>query len=214
MGLMHIAVIGAGQVGQALGEVWRGKDHSVVYGVRSPHDTKYAGLGAERLKRSADAARAAEVVVLTTPWAATEAACKDLGDLSGKIVLDCTNPLGQGPDGLELVVGFNTSAGELVAGWCPGAHVFKTFNQTGFVNMTLAAHFSPKATMFVAGDDETHKPTVLALVADVGFEAIDAGPLKNARLLEPMAMLWIDQVMKRRMDPHCAFALTRRPPEK
>ena len=206
---MKIAIIGAGNVGQALGEVWRGQGHVVTYGVRNPDDKKYSTLGQENLKLPPDAVRTADIIVLATPWSATETACKELGRLAGKIVIDCTNPLTMGPDGLQLAVGHDTSGGEMVAGWCEHANVFKAFNQTGFENMTRAAGRSPKATMFVAGDDQTKKRTVLRLVADIGFDAIDAGPLKNARLLEPLAMLWIDQVMKGRMERNRAFALTR-----
>jgi 8-hydroxy-5-deazaflavin:NADPH oxidoreductase len=205
---MAIAVIGAGNVGQALGEAWRGKGESVVYGVRNPSDKKYASLGAATVKGSADAARAADVIVLATPWHATEATCKSL-DVNGKIVIDCTNPLAMSADGLSLVLGFTTSGGEMVAQWCLGASVFKAFNQTGFENMKRAERFSPKAVMFVAGDDQTKKSMVLKLVETIGFEAFDAGSLKNARLLEPLAMLWIDMVMKGRMDRDRAFALTR-----
>jgi 8-hydroxy-5-deazaflavin:NADPH oxidoreductase len=206
---MKIAIIGAGNVGQALGEAWRGQGHVVTYGVRNPGDKKYSALGQENLKLPADAVRTADIIVLATPWPATEAACKELGRLAGKIVIDCTNPLAMGQDGLQLAVGFDTSGGEMVAGWCEHANVFKAFNQTGFENMKRAAGRSPKATMFVAGDDQTKKRTVLRLVADIGFEGVDAGPLRNARLLEPLAMLWIDQVMKGRMDRNRAFALTR-----
>jgi len=205
---MNIAVIGAGNVGQALGEAWRARGHDVAYGVPNPANPKYAALGAANLKLPADAAKTAEVVVLATPWDATEQACKGLGSVAGKIVVDCTNPLGMGPDGLKLVVGFDNSGGEMVAGWCAGASVFKTFNQTGFENMKRASSFARKAVMFVAGNDDAKKPTVLRLVGDIGFEPADAGPLRNARLLEPMAMLWIDQVLNGRMNRERAFALT------
>ena len=205
---MNIAVIGAGNVGQALGEAWRARGHDVAYGVPNPANPKYAALGAANLKLPPDAAKTAEVVVLATPWDATEQACKGLGSVAGKIVVDCTNPLGMGPDGLKLVVGFDNSGGEMVAGWCAGASVFKTFNQTGFENMKRASSFARKAVMFVAGNDDAKKPTVLRLVGDIGFEPADAGPLRNARLLEPMAMLWIDQVLNGRMNRERAFALT------
>jgi 8-hydroxy-5-deazaflavin:NADPH oxidoreductase len=205
---MNIAVIGAGNVGQALGEAWRARGHDVAYGVPNPANPKYAALGAANLKLPPDAATTAEVVVLATPWDATEQACKGLGSVAGKIVVDCTNPLGMGPEGLKLVVGFDNSGGEMVAGWCAGASVFKAFNQTGFENMKRAASFARKAVMFVAGNDDAKKPTVLRLVGDIGFEPADAGPLRNARLLEPMAMLWIDQVLNGRMNRERAFALT------
>lgn len=177
---MSIAMIGAGNVGQALGEAWRGKGESVIYSVRDPSEEKYARLGAANVKGSADAARAADVTVLATPWHATETTCKSL-DLNGKIVIDCTNPLAMGVDGLSLALGFTTSGGEMVEQWCVGASVFKAFNQTGFENMKRTKRFSPKAAMFVAGDDQSKKSTVVKLVETIGFEAFDAGALKNAR---------------------------------
>src|SRR5579872_887879 len=129
---MRIAVIGAGNVGQAVGKRWAAAGHSVRYGVRNTADKKYAGLTVAGV---ADAARDAEAVLVATPWPATEAAIRSAGDLSGKLVLDSTNPLAMGPDGLSLALGFSTSGGEQVAGWAHGAAVFKTLNQTGFANM-------------------------------------------------------------------------------
>ena len=126
----------------------------------------------------------------------------------GKIVIDCTNPLGMGPAGLQLVLGFTTSAGEQVASWAPGAFVFKTLNTTGASNMANAAKYPVKPMMLVAGDDAAKKPVVMGLVGKLGFEPVDAGPLQNARLLEPFAMVWIDQAMKRGRGRDFAFALT------
>jgi predicted dinucleotide-binding enzyme len=136
-----------------------------------------------------EAAAFAEVVVLAIPWPATEAAIRSAGSLSGKIVIDCVNPLK--PDLSGLAVGYTDSAAEQIARWAPGAKVFKAFNQTGADNMAQPGYGSQKSVMFVAGDDPEAKKTVLKLVSDVGFEAVDAGPLTNARLLEPLAMLWI-----------------------
>lgn len=192
---MRIAVIGAGNVGASVGQNWLRGGHDVVWGVRDP--AKYPDLPGERLVPPADAARDADVVLLATPWPVTEKAIGELGDLTGKIVIDATNPLGMGPTGLELTLGFTTSAGEMVAGWAKGASVFKSLNQTGASNMGDPSRYAARPAMFVAGDDPTHKPTVLALVEDLGFAAFDAGPLTNGRLLEPLAMLWIDRAMKR-----------------
>ncbi|HVH80062.1 MAG TPA: NAD(P)-binding domain-containing protein, partial [Stellaceae bacterium] len=168
---MRIAIIGAGNVGQAVGQGWAKHGHEVRYGVRDPADPKYRGLAAAP---SAEAAANAEVIVLSTPWPATETAVKGLGDLSGRIVIDCTNPLGMTPDGLGLVLGFTTSGGELVANWATGASVFKAFNTTGFNNMADPSGYAIAPAMFVAGDDEAKKPRVMGLVRDLGFEAIDA----------------------------------------
>ena len=204
---MKIAIIGAGNVGKALGGRFTKAGHDVTFGVRSPSDAKYADLKSKTAPR--DAAAAAEIIVLSTPWPATESACRDLGSLAGKIVIDCTNPLAMGPNGLGLAVGHSTSGGEMVAGWCAGASVFKAFNTTGFGVMAAPERMMQRPVMFVAGEDTAKKPTVLKLVADTGFEAIDAGPLRNARLLEPYAMLWIDQAMVRGAGRDFAFAITR-----
>src|SRR5215471_19702149 len=115
--MMRIAIIGAGNVGSALGRGWLRAGEDVVFGVPNPADPKYNPLPRERLLAPHEAARNTQTVVLATPWQATETAVKGLGDLSGKIVIDCTNPLGMGPNGLELVLGHNTSAGEQVAAW-------------------------------------------------------------------------------------------------
>ena len=206
---MKIAVIGAGNVGRALGENWRGKHHDVVYGVRDPDDAKSKALGAGRVLATNAAAEKADVIVLATPWPAAEAACKSLGQVSGKIVVDCTNPLAMGPQGLSLAAGFSTSGGEQVQGWCAGASVFKTLHQCGAETMAAPNRMAQRPVTFVAGDDAARKPAVLGLVADLGFEAVDAGPLANARLLEPYAMLWIDLAFKRGQGRDFAFALTR-----
>jgi 8-hydroxy-5-deazaflavin:NADPH oxidoreductase len=208
--LMKIAIIGAGNVGSALGRAWLGGGEDVVFGIPNPADPKCRSLPAERLRTAPEAARNAELIVLAAPWPATEAAVKSLGDLSGKIVIDCTNPLGMGPDGLELVLGHTTSAGEQVASWAPAAAVFKTLNQIGAENMDKAALFPVRPVMFVAGDDPSKKPIVMSLVAKLGFEPVDAGPLRIARLLEPYGMLWIDQALNRGRGQSFGFAITSR----
>ena len=204
--IVRIAIIGAGSVGATLGRAWIERGEDVIWGLRNPADPKHAALPKERVKAPAEAVKAAEVVVIATPWSAAEAAVKSLGTLAGKTVVDCMNPLGMGPDGLQLVLGFDTSAGEQVARWAPGAFVFKTLNTTGAGNMAKAADYPVKPLMLVAGDDAGRKRQVMELVGKLGFEPVDAGPLKNARLLEPFAMVWIDQAMKRGRGRDFAFA--------
>ena len=112
---------------------------------------------------------------------------------------------------MELEIGHSISGGERVAALAPGAAVFKTLNQTGSENMEHAGAFAAlPAAMYVAGDDASRKPVVLGQVSDLGFEAIDAGPLIVARLLEPMAMLWIHMALNRGAPVTQAVALTHR----
>jgi 8-hydroxy-5-deazaflavin:NADPH oxidoreductase len=209
--LMQIAIIGAGKVGNALATGWIRAGHRVTFGIRDANARPSDGPAGASYKSVAAASQAAEAVVLSVPWPAVPDALAAAGDLRSKILIDCTNPLRMGASGLKLEIGHATSGGERVAALAPGASVFKTLNQTGFANMEHAGAFSPvPALMYVAGDDAARKPEVLALVSDLGFEAIDGGPLSVARLLEPMAMLWIHMAMNCGAPMSQAFALTHR----
>jgi NADPH-dependent F420 reductase len=210
---MKIGIIGAGNVGGTLGKAWAARGHRVFFGVRKPEDESVRQLLREagpnaRAGSPAEAADFGEVVVFATPWPATEAAVRSAGDLSGKIVIDCTNPLT--PDLGGLVLGHTTSAAEKVAEWAKGAKVFKAFNTTGATIMADPVINGVRTVMFVCGDDEAAKPSVLQLAADVGFEAVDAGKLTQARLLEPWAVLWISLAYKGGLGPNFGFALLRR----
>ncbi len=212
---MKIAIIGAGNVGGALGANWASKGHDILFGVRDPKAEKTQALlktigGKAKAVTPAEAAAAADFIVLSTPWPAAEAAIRSMGDLKGKIVLDAVNPLTRGPDGIGLEIGHAISGGEKVQGWAAGASVFKTLNTTGFGNMANPVFNGVKSVMFVAGDDAAAKPKVMALVGDLGFEVIDAGPLRNARLLEAHAMLWIDLALVRGQGRDFAFGILRR----
>ena len=213
---MKLAIIGAGNVGGALGANWAQKGHDMFFGVRDPKAEKTQALlkkigGKARAGSAAEMAAFADVIVLSTPWPATEAAIRSMGDnIKGKIILDAINPLTRGPDGIALEIGHSISAGEKVQGWAAGASVFKTLNTTGFGNMANPVFNGVKSVMFVAGDDVANKPKVINLVGDLGFEVIDAGPLRNARLLEAHAMLWIDLALVRGQGRDFAFALLRR----
>jgi len=156
---MQIAIIGAGNVGGALGTRWAEKGHSIRYAVRNPKDDKVQKLLAS-LKGKAQAAgvaestSAAEVVVLATPWEGARDALTAAGNLAGKILIDATNPINLGAEGLKagLVLGHDSSGGEQVAAWANGARVVKAFNTTGAVNMLNPVYGSQKATMFICGD--------------------------------------------------------------
>ncbi len=210
---MKIAIIGAGNVGGTLGKAWAKKGHDVMFGVRHPQDDKtrqlVQSIGAKaRAGTVAEAAAFGEVVVLATPWQGTEAAVRAAGDLRGKIVIDCTNPLKPDVSGLE--VGFTTSGAEQVAQWAKGAKVFKAFNTTGFNIMADPVINGIRTVMFICGDDEAAKPVVLQLAGDIGFDAVDAGKLQQARLLEPWAMLWISLAFRGTVGRDFGFALLRR----
>ena len=210
---MRIGIIGSGNVGGTLGRRWAERGHEIMFGSRDPSSKKVRSL-VERIKGKAkagtlsDAAAYGEVLVLATPWPATERTLGDLGDLSGKIIFDCTNPLK--PD-FSLDIGYSTSGAEQVAAWADGARVVKVFNTTGYGNMADPNYDGQKATMFFAGDDHVAKSKAARRAEQIGFEAIDAGPLSHARLLEPMAVLWIYLAHAQGMGTGIAFQVLRRP---
>ena len=114
------------------------------------------------------------------------------GDLSGKVLVDATNPVRRGAGGMEVDEGPKGDSGaERVAAIANGARVVKAFNTTGFNNMANPVYGGEPTVMFVAGDDAAAKETVLRLAADLGFDPVDAGPLLRARELEHLALLWI-----------------------
>ena len=213
---INLAIIGAGNVGGALGAAWAQKaGHDIYFGVRDSKaekaQTLVKSIGAKaRAVSPAEAAAACDIIVLSTPWPATEAAIRSLGAIKGKVVLDATNPLVRAADGITLEVGHTTSGGEKVQAWAAGASVFKTLNTAGFGTMADPKFKGGKPVMFVAGDDAASKPKVMALIGELGFETIDAGPLRSARLLEPYALLWIDQALFRGQGRDWAFGILRR----
>lgn len=209
---MKIAIIGAGNVGGTLGKRWAAVGHEIVFGVRDPTREKYQGLvmqtaGRGRLATNADACRDAGAVLLATPWPTTQAALAECGALDGRVLIDATNPLGAD---LKLQIGHTDSGGEQVQRWVPGARVVKAFNSTGFNVMDDPVLAGRHATMFIAGDDAAAKSVVADLATAIGFEAIDAGTLEIARMLEPLAQLWIHCAYRQGLTRDYAFHLIRR----
>jgi 8-hydroxy-5-deazaflavin:NADPH oxidoreductase len=201
---IKIAIIGAGNVGTVLGNAWRTRGHQITFGVRRPDDPKYASLTSVHTNEAATAA--SEVVVLCTPWQGTQAALQGCGDLDGKVLIDCTNPLT--PDVSALEVGHDTSGGEQVAKWAPGARVCKAMNQIG-APMMDAPQLPGTPVMFICGDDDDAKSVTAGLVAELGFETVDVGDLTVARLLEPYGLLWIHLALRRGFGTNFGFGLLR-----
>ncbi len=213
MAKLSIAVLGAGNVGGALAHVWSVAGHSVTFGLPDPQSEKsraaVSKLGGQvRAASNKDAASSAQVVALCVPWLAAEAAIRQCGNLSGKILVDCTNPLK--PDLQGLAIGATTSAAEQVASWVPGTKVIKAFNTIGAANFGKAQFGSQRADGFYCGDDAAAKTSILELIDAAGLAPVDVGPLRNARCLEAMAMLWIDMAVNQKQGSNHAFKLLRR----
>jgi NADPH-dependent F420 reductase len=209
---MNIAVLGTGNVGGTLGRRWAQAGHRVCFGSRDPNSEKVQKLLAEAPQATActlkDAAAKSDVIILATPWTTTQATIAALGDVTGKVLIDCINPLNETFSGLTH--GHTTSAAELVAAWAPTAHVVKAFNTVSAKVMANPKFGDQAATLFYCGDDAAAKQAVHQLATDIGFEAVDAGPLSNARHLEPLAMLYIHLAVRGGWGSNTAFKIIKR----
>lgn len=210
---MNLAIIGSGNVGGILGKRWALVGHQVVFASRTPGSEEMRHLVAEagpnaRSGTAAEALAAADVLLLSTPWPATRQIVEGLGALTGKVLIDATNPLLPRLAGLEFA---NTTSGaEQVAQWAPGASVVKAFNTIGNNIMADASFASGQPVLFYCGDDAQAKRQVHQLAVDLGFDAQDAGPLTQARLLEPFALLWISLAMTQGYGREIAFQFMKR----
>jgi NADPH-dependent F420 reductase len=214
---MKIGVIGAGNVGGTLGKRWARAGHEVAFGARNPADAKVAALVREcgpnaRAASVPEAARQAAVVVLTVPWDSARDALAAAGDLRGRVLIDATNPVPLTPEGLRqgLVIGHTTSGGEQVATWAEGARIVKAFNTTGAQNVADPRYGEQGLSMPLCGDDAEAKTVVGDLARQLGFEPIDVGPLRSARYLEAVAMLWIDMAVLQGFGTNFGFRVVKR----
>jgi 8-hydroxy-5-deazaflavin:NADPH oxidoreductase len=212
---VNIGVIGSGNVGGTLGGRWARNGHRVLFASREPNSAKMQKLARESgpnasIASNAEAASASDVLLVATPWEATEEALHSAGNLAGKIVIDATNPLLPGLEGLSI--GCSRSAGEQVAEWARGAKVVKALNTVGWNIMADPQFPGRRVAMFYCGDDAEAKKVAGDLIGELGFDALDAGPLQQARVLEPFAMLWISLAFKHGYGRDIGFELLRREP--
>jgi len=204
---MKIAIIGAGRVGSTLGKALAARGHEIIYAVRDAGDSRPELLDHGTISVVPAAVARADAAILTTPWAATEAAVRSAGDFQGKPLIDVTNPLGKD---FGLTVGHTDSGAETVARWAANAKVVKAFNSTGMENMADPVYGEHRVVMPICGDDEGALDTAAHLATDLGFEVVKAGPLRTARLIEPFGRLWIELALVRGLGRNIAWGLLRR----
>ena len=210
---VEVTILGTGNVGATLGKRLAVRGHHITFGSRDPASQKVKTLVAENARAYqadsiASAVSKAKVVILAVPYGCVHDTLAEAGDLRGKILVDCSNPLNQTFDGLLL--GFEDSAAESIARLAPGAKVVKAFNTASVATMANPDYQGMAATMFYCGDDAEAKLVVKSLIGDLGMEPVDSGPLKNARYLEPMAMLYIHLAVQQGWGGHCALKMLKR----
>ena len=188
---MNITILGAGNMGSALVKQLTRAGHKVRVTARSQAKANAAATAYPGAIASApnEALADSSVVIVATGYADAVPALKSLGSLTGKVVIDVTNPLSA--DFMSLTIGHTSSAAEEIAKALPGAEVVKAFNTVFAQVLADGPAFSngQTAPVFIASDSDRAKQTAKSLIASIGFKPVDAGPLKNARYLEPLAGL-------------------------
>jgi hypothetical protein len=187
---MDIAIIGAGNVGSALATAFVRAGHSVAVASRDPEDAASVAVatGARAAGSNAEAVARATIVVLATPFtSAPEIAAEIREAVRGTTVVDATNRMSFAADGPAIDT--TTSNAEELAGLLPDAHVIKAFNTLFASHQSEPIADGVQLDGYVAGDDPAAKALVLELVASIGLEPVDVGPLARARQLEGLAFL-------------------------
>lgn len=190
---MKLAILGSGNIGKSIGE-WASKvNYEVIFAAKNEQHAQEAAKLAGHNAKSANvrtAIESSDMILLAVPYGAVKELLSEVGPLlKGKVLIDATNALNADFSG--LMFGFTTSAAEEIAKLAPEALVVKAFN-TIFAQVFASQNPMIKGntiTVFYAGDNEGAKTKVAELITKMGFDAVDAGPLKAARNLEPLAFL-------------------------
>jgi predicted dinucleotide-binding enzyme len=193
---MRIAFIGTGNVGAPLADRLQKLGHQVFIAAHNPESKSVLEASKRNseliVKSLIEAVQEAEIVFLATPFNAIETALAPVKSLlDGKILVDCTNPVGANlSHGLQSQI----SGSETVQEFVPNAHVVKAFTIYGFENFedsTYAGYGDLKPAMLIAGNNQTTKEMVSSLCSQLGWEPVDTGKLSMSLHLEHMTLLWI-----------------------
>jgi len=197
---MKIGIIGSGDVGQSLAQGMIGLGHDVMIGTRNPAKKELHSLKKDLGKHlqtgtPTEAASFSEVCFLAVAWNGGEDVIAMIRpQLSGKIVIDVTNPLlfnDTGPP--QLAVGHSISAGEIVQQSLPDSHVVKALNIINHKNMIHPKYKKGTPTMFVCGNNKSAVAHTIELLQECGWkDIVDLGRIEKSRLLEPLCLLWVE----------------------
>jgi NADPH-dependent F420 reductase len=200
-----VAVIGTGNVGGALGVRLAAVGYKVVYGSRNPESDKVKALLAKTghdatAAGQKEAAQQADIIITAVRWPIMETLIPSLGNLDGKIIVDpAYPPSGFAEDGY-YESRTETSSAEMIQAMAPGAMVVKAFVTIGAYALNDPSIAGGLISVPIAADDRAAKEKVAAMAYAIGFDPVDVGPLRFARNIEALAMMWMTPHLQQRAE--------------
>src|SRR5438876_5122070 len=211
---MRIGILGSGLMGGKLGTIFARAGHEVVFSyARSEQKLKMLARDAKGKARAGtprQAAQEADAVLLAVHWSRITDVLDQTGDLSGKVIVTCSLPMND--DNTELVVAHTSSGAEELAKMIPKARVVAAFNTVPSEVLFAVYEARRKASrpsLVYCGDDRRGKDVAAGLIRDVGFDPVDAGPLRIARYTEPFTMLIAQPSYEGKAGPELAYRFER-----
>jgi len=211
---MRIGILGSGLMGGKLGTIFARAGHEVVFSY-SRSDAKLKKLAREAKGKSRagtprEAAQDADGLLLAVHWSRVNHVLKQAGDLSGKVIITCSLPMNL--DDTELVISGTSSGAEALAKKLPAARIVSAFNTVPsevLFNVFAARRKKTRPSLIYCGDDSKAKKIAARLIHDVGFDPVDAGPLRIARYTEPFALLVAQLAYEGKGGPEIAYRVER-----
>ena len=211
---MRVGILGSGLMGGKLGTILARAEHEVVFSyARSEQKLKKLAREAKGKARPGtprEAAQEADAVLLAVHWSRIDDVLRETGDMSGKVIVTCSLPMNE--DNTELVVAHTSSGAEELAKRVPKARVvsaFSTVPSEVLFRVFAARRKATRPGLVYCGDDSSSKRIAVELIRDVGFDPVDAGPLRIARYIEPFALLVGQLAYEGKGGPELAYRFDR-----
>ncbi|HXE83798.1 MAG TPA: NAD(P)-binding domain-containing protein [Gemmatimonadales bacterium] len=207
---LRIGILGSGLMGGKLGTIFARAGHDVVFSyarsARKLERLARAAKGKARAGTPAEAARASEVLLLAVHWSRLEDVLQQAGDVTGKIIITCSLPMNE--DDTGLVIAHTSSGAEALAQKAPTARVVSAFGTVPsevLFDVFAARRKKTRPSLVYLGDEARSKKVVAALIREVGFDPVDAGPLRMARYTEPFTLLVAQLAYEGAKGPELAY---------
>src|SRR3989440_890302 len=211
---MRIGILGSGLMGAKLGTIWARAGHEVVFSyARSEQKLKKLARDAKGKAQAGtprEAAQEADALFLAVHWSRVDDVLKQAGEVSGKVIVTCSLPMNA--DDTGLVIAHTSSGAEALAKKVPKARVVSAFNTVPgevLFGVFEARRKASRPSLVYCGDDSSSKGVAAALIRDVGFDPVDAGPLRVARYTEPFALLVAELAYEEKGGPELAYRFER-----